>query len=36
MACIGCEEFAKRITNAYRDEDIKDKFENLVGYEVSL
>lgn len=35
MACIGCEEYAKRITNIFRDEDLKNKFEELVSVEVN-
>lgn len=34
MACIGCENYAKRVSNAYRDEEIKEQFESVVGYEV--
>lgn len=34
MSCIGCEGFAKRISNAFRDENIKENFENAIGYEV--
>lgn len=34
MSCIGCEQFAKRISNAYRDESIKENFESITGYEV--
>ena len=36
MACIACENYAKRITNVYRDGEIKDKFESVVGYEVNI
>lgn len=34
MACIGCENYAKRVSNAYRDEDLKEQFESVIGYEV--
>lgn len=35
MACVACESYEKRITNVYRDEDLKEKYEKLVGYQVN-
>lgn len=35
MSCVACEEYAKRITNILRDEDLKEKFEGLTGIAVS-
>lgn len=35
MSCVGCEEFAVRITNILRDEDLKNKFQILTGITVS-
>jgi hypothetical protein len=35
MACIGCENYEKRVTNVFRDEELKQKFSNLTGYEVN-
>ena len=35
MSCIGCEEYATRITNIFRDEELKNKFEELVSVEVN-
>ena len=35
MACVACEKYEKRITNVFRDEELKEKYENLVGYQVS-
>ncbi|XP_070490662.1 uncharacterized protein [Chironomus tepperi] len=34
MACVACESYEKRITNVYRDEELKEKYEKLVGYQV--
>ncbi|CAG9809508.1 unnamed protein product [Chironomus riparius] len=31
MACIACEEVPKRINNIYRDDELKEKFENITG-----
>lgn len=36
MSCIGCENFAKRVSNVYRDEEIKEQFESIIGYEVKI
>ena len=36
MACIACEEVPKRINNIYRDEELKEKFENITGIAVSF
>jgi hypothetical protein len=36
MACIACEEVPKRINNIYRDDELKEKFENLTGIAVSI
>jgi hypothetical protein len=35
MACIACEEVPKRINNIYRDDELKEKFENITGIAVS-
>lgn len=36
MACIACEEVPKRINNLYRDDELKEKFENITGIAVSI
>jgi hypothetical protein len=36
MACVACESYEKRITNVYRDEELKEKYEKLVGYQVII
>lgn len=35
MACVGCENFEKRITNIYRDDELKKKYEKLIGFKVT-
>lgn len=34
MSCIACETFAKRITNIFRDEELKVKYAELTGFKV--
>lgn len=36
MSCIGCEEYAKRITNIHQDDILKNRFFSLTGIPVSL
>ena len=36
MSCIGCEEYAKRITNVNQDDVLKNRFSSLTGITVSL
>ncbi|KAG5666306.1 hypothetical protein PVAND_017857 [Polypedilum vanderplanki] len=31
MSCISCKDYAKRITNIFKDEELKVKFESLTG-----
>lgn len=35
MSCIACEIYAARITNIYRDEDLKLKYTEFTGLQVS-
>lgn len=34
MACVACENYEKRITNVFRDEELKKKYEKLIGFKV--
>ncbi|KAL7017633.1 hypothetical protein ACKWTF_010460 [Chironomus riparius] len=35
MACVACESYEKRITNVFRDEELKKKYEKLIGFKVT-
>ncbi|XP_070490872.1 uncharacterized protein [Chironomus tepperi] len=35
MACVACEHYEKRITNIFRDEVLKKKYEKLIGFKVT-
>jgi transposase-like protein len=36
MSCLICEEYAKRISNLFRDEELREKFNNLTGIQISF